>query len=71
MQAILPKNWSVRNIGYQSIKDHYILADYHYAKDIDLTIEVVRDLYPDDLHYFYDVLNRVVPDVRLMNLGYF
>ncbi len=57
LQAILPKKWSVKNAGFRSIKDHYLRADHHYAKDLDLTIQVVSELYPDDVDYLNDVLN--------------
>ncbi|NVN43538.1 DUF4422 domain-containing protein [Asaia siamensis] len=54
--AILPKKWSVKNIGYTSFYQHYIESDYHFSHDLDLTRSVIADLYPNDLSVFDTVM---------------
>lgn len=54
--AIIPEKWSVRNVGFTSLYQHYAEADYHFAHDLNLTRAVISDLYPDDLSAFDTVM---------------
>lgn len=42
------EGWSVKKVGSSSLYDHYCKSSkYLYGKDYDLTISVLRDLYPE------------------------
>ena len=47
--ALLPEEYDVEVIGFDSLYEHYCNAPHHFKKDIDLSIEVVHELYPNDL----------------------
>lgn len=56
LKAILPTKWDVRNIGFDSIADHYRESDYHHAKDLLTTRQVISERCPSYLGHFDHVL---------------
>ena len=63
LKAILPTPWSVKNIGFESLNEHYAKADYHYAKDLITARQVLSEIYP----FHVDFFDRVMQS----DLGYF
>jgi lipopolysaccharide biosynthesis glycosyltransferase len=57
VSAIVPKKWSVKNIGFKSLFDHYAFAPHHYKNDLNITREVIADLYPGDVDAFDRVMD--------------
>lgn len=54
---VLPKMWSVRNIGFKSLKEHYIKAPFHIESHLQITQDAVKELYPEYLSDFQIVLD--------------
>ncbi|MCA8487525.1 DUF4422 domain-containing protein [Burkholderia multivorans] len=54
--AVLPDKWSVRNAGNRSLHAHYVNADHHFEKDLDVLRGVIGELYPDDLAHYDEVM---------------
>lgn len=54
---VLPKLWSVKNIGFKSLKEHYVKAPYHIASHLQATEDAVKELYPEYFSDFQIVLN--------------
>ena len=54
---VLPKLWSVKNVGFKSLKEHYIKAPYHIESHLQITQDAVKELYPEYLSDFQIVLD--------------
>ncbi|CAG7598766.1 DUF4422 domain-containing protein [Candidatus Vallotia tarda] len=55
--AVLPKKWSVRNVGRRTLRTHYMKAAHHYGADLDVLRAVIVDLYPTDVEHFDLIMN--------------
>lgn len=47
LKAILPTRWSVKQGGFDSLKEHYTKSDYHYEKDLATVRDVICEKYPN------------------------
>jgi len=56
VNVIVPKRWSVKSVGFNSLFDHYALAPHHYKNDLNITRAVISDLYPRDVDAFDRVM---------------
>ncbi|CAB3758218.1 hypothetical protein GQ57_32160 [Burkholderia sp. MSh2] len=54
--AVLPEKWSVRNAGSRSLHSHYVSADHHFGKDLDVLRDVIGALYPSDVKQYDEVM---------------
>ncbi len=54
---VLPHKWSVRDAGFDSIRSHYSSALGHYAKDLLVVRDVIKDRHPDYLSFYDDYLS--------------
>lgn len=61
--GFFPKKWSPRDIGYQSIKDHYALSADHFEKDLYIMRSIIQELSPDYIDAFDNYMSS--------DIGYF
>lgn len=56
LKAIMPTKWAVSKIGLRSLAEHYETADFHHAKDLQTTRQVLAEKYPQHLETFDRVM---------------
>lgn len=58
VNAFLPQKWSVRDVGSKNLRSHYKWADFHNEKDLNITREVIDELFPEHTRIFDQIMNE-------------
>ncbi|MBS1066942.1 DUF4422 domain-containing protein [Gluconobacter kondonii] len=61
--GFFPKKWSPRDIGYQTVKDHYALSADHFEKDLSIIRSIIQGFSPE----YLDAFDRYMSS----DIGYF
>ncbi len=49
---ILPRKWSVKQIGFKTLYDHYCSSPDHHCEDLKKTGDIIKNNYPDFYSYY-------------------
>ena len=49
---VLPTEWDVSHSKWKNVRDNYENSQHHFARDLQITEGVVKDLYPQDWLFF-------------------